>query len=258
MKALLLSATLFVLALPGCSEQARDQGGGALGGGAEQMSYGYTYRFALPGDVVTQTQDRHVAMCDQLGPGRCRMQEMHRSANTGSSDGSTRFAVASGDARKFGQDLIAPVTSVNGTMTSREFEAENVSKQIAEAQAKTVEKDNVANRTMLMEAQGRIATSTIWVYYDGKTAFGEEVGAAFADAGETMRSSIIALIYVLSAVLPWALVFGVIFLIVRAGFRRFRAAFPRAGGSTARYQAPGRPHEPLVAAPLVQPDDRAS
>ena len=257
LKALLLSLTALILALSGCSKQSGDQGEAMSGGDAQQMSYGYSYRFSLPDNVVTQAQDRHIAMCDQLGNARCRMQEMHRSAGTGSSNGSTRFVIASGDARTFGQNLIAPVTSLNGTMTSRAFEAEDVAKQIAAAQAKAIEKDNVANRTTLAEAQSRIATSAIWVYYDGKTTFGKQVGAAFGDAGETMLSSIIALIYVLSAVLPWALVFGVMILVVRAGIRRFRAAFPRTG-STARRQNPGRLDEPLAPAPLVKPENRVS
>ncbi|PTQ60072.1 hypothetical protein C8J45_11323 [Sphingomonas sp. PP-CE-3G-477] len=218
------------------------------------MSYGYSYHFTLPGDVVTQAQDRHIAMCDQLGLSRCRMQEMHRSAGTGSSDGSTRFVVASGDARKFGQDLIAPVASLNGTMTSREFEAEDLSKQIADAQAKAGEKDTVASRMTLAEAQNRVVTSAIWVYYDGKTAFGEQIGAAFGDAGETMRSSIIALIYFLSAVLPWALVLGLMFFVLRAGVRRFRDMFPRARGSGLQHQERNRLDERFAHDPQVPPD----
>lgn len=218
-----MSVLPIVLVLAGCSKAPDPNKSSRLqGGDAAQMSYGYSYRFALPGDVVTQAQDRHVALCDQMGSARCRLQEMHRSAGTGSSAGSTRFVVASGDARRLGQALIAPVTGLHGTMTSREFEAEDVSKQIADAQAKAGEKDNAANRTAVAEAQDRVATSSIWVYYEGKTGFGEQLGGAFGDAGETMRTSIIALIYVLSAVLPWALVLGVLFFVVRAALRRVR------------------------------------
>lgn len=256
---LLMASAVFGLALSGCSPQGHDSGGDALVvSDAAQMSYGYTYHFTLPGDAVTQAQDRHIAMCDQLGSARCRMQEMHRNADTGSSGGSTRFVLASGDAQKFGQDLIAPVTGLSGTMTSREFEAEDVSKQIADAQAKAGEKDNAANRTTLADAQNRVATSAIWVYYDGKTAFGEQIGAAFGDAGETMRSSIIALIYFLSAVLPWALVFGVIFFVARAGIRRFRDMIPGGRRHAGRRQDRNRVDEAFAHDPSVSSDDRLS
>lgn len=245
-----MSVLPIVLVLAGCSK-APDPNkiSRVQGGDTAQMSYGYSYRFALPGDVVTQAQDRHIALCDQMGTARCRLQEMHRSAGTGSSGGSTRFVVVSGDARRFGQALIAPVTGLHGTMTSREFEAEDVSKQIADAQAKAGEKDSVANRTAVAEVQDRVATSSIWVYYEGKTGFGERLGGAFGDAGETMRTSIIALIYVLSAVLPWALVFGVLFFVVRAAFRRVRMQFSQ------RYE--GRSRRPVNEADLRR-DDRAS
>ncbi|WP_380785030.1 hypothetical protein [Sphingomonas sp. R86521] len=250
MKKLIVSVLPIVVVLAGCSK-APDAGNGlpVRGGDAAQMSYGYTYRFALPGDVVTQAQDRHIALCDQLGTARCRMQEMHRNAGTGSSAGSTRFVVASGDARRFGQALIAPVTALQGSLTSREFEAEDVSKQIADAQAKAGAKDSVANRTAVAEVQDRVATSSIWAYYDGKTSFGEQLGGAFGEAGETMRSSIIALIYVLSAVLPWALVLGVLFFVMRAAFRRVRMLFPRAYDSRSR--------RPVTEADLPR-DDRVS
>lgn len=260
MKASILASALIILALSGCSEQSRDQGGGPSGGGNEaaQMSYGYTFRFTMPGDVVTEAQDRHIAMCDQLGAARCQMQEMRRSAGPGDSDGSTRFVVASGDARKFGQDLIAPVTSLKGTMSSRDFEAEDVSTQIADAQAKAAEKGDATNRATLTAARNRVVTSSIWVYYAGKTAFGQQIGAAFGDVGETMGSSIVALIYFLSAILPWALAFGVIFFVVRAIFRRMRTMFPGARGAGSLRPDHDRSSDQLAQAPQAERDKQLS
>lgn len=258
MKTSIVFAALITLVLSGCSEREQGKSPSRARGEAAEISYGYTFNFALPGNVVTQAQDRHIAMCDQLGPGRCQMQEMRRSADSGNSDGSTHFVVASGDARKFGQDLVAPVTSLNGTLTSRAFEAEDVSKQIADAQAQAAEKNNAANRAALTTAQSRVATSSIWVYYAGKTAFGEQVGSAFGDAGETMGSSIVALIYFLSAALPWALAFAVIFFVVRAIFRRVRTLMPgaRAKGSPSPNHPRSGDQHPPVAQAEAEADNR--
>jgi len=225
MKRTLLSALLVAAMLAGCS---RNDGATADGASdaetakAPLIAYGYTYRFALPGTAVGHAQDRHIALCDRLGPARCRMLEMHRTAGTSGDSGSLRFAVAAADARGFGAALVSPVTSLGGALTSRDFEAEDLSAQQAEAQAKVAEKNNVANRTALSGLRDRLDLSTVWVYYDGTTRFGTRIGVAFADGGETLTSSVVALIYFLAGAIPWVVVLGLLFLIARAATRRFR------------------------------------
>jgi hypothetical protein len=224
----LLSALLFALVLAGCSGKESGADGSSSGeiAKAATIAYGFTYRFALPGAAVGQAQDRHIALCDQLGPARCRMLEMHRSAGASNTGGSLRFAVAAGDARRFGSALAAPVVRLGGELTARDFEAEDVSGQQAEAQAKVAEKNDVANRSALSSVRDRIALSTIWIYYDGKTGFGEQIGDAFAAGGETLTSSVVALIYFLAAAVPWVVVLGLMFLVARAISRRLRRTRP--------------------------------
>ncbi|RYE76021.1 MAG: hypothetical protein EOO80_13915, partial [Oxalobacteraceae bacterium] len=111
---MLASVLLMGTALAACSNRESEQAGQAgqaegLGDTKALVAYGYTYRFTLPGAAVNEAQDKHMTLCDQMGPGRCRMLEMHRSTSARGSDGSTRFMVLAGDARKFGQDLTAPV-----------------------------------------------------------------------------------------------------------------------------------------------------
>jgi hypothetical protein len=212
-----------VLALWGCSKA--EHGGGSPSGDVVAQSavaYGFTYRFALPRAAVDQAQDRHMALCDRLGPARCRMQEMHGSVGEGSTGASTRFAVAAGDARRFGQELLPTIEALGGTLQSRDFEAEDVARQRSDAQAKVAEKGSAANQAALAAVQDRVAISTVWAYYEGKAGFGEQTGAAFAAIGDTLTTSVVMLIYFLSGVLPWALALVVIVSLDRAGLRLVR------------------------------------
>lgn len=221
MKILLASVLLIGTALAACSSRESDQAGQtgeaeSLGDTKALVAYGYTYRFTLPGAAVNEAQDKHMALCDQMGPGRCRMLEMHRSTSPRGSDGSTRFMVLAGDARKFGRDLTSPVAALGGELSSRDFEAEDVTKQTAEATAKVAEKNNADNRAAAGNLRERVETSTVWAYYSGTEGFWSQVGAALSSGGETLTSSVVALIYFLAGALPWVVVLGTIFLIVRA------------------------------------------
>jgi hypothetical protein len=219
---MLASVLLMGTALAACSNRESEQAGQAesLGDTKALVAYGYTYRFTLPGAAVNEAQDKHMALCDQMGPGRCRMLEMHRSTSASGSDGSTRFMVLAGDARKFGQDMTAPVTALSGELASRDFEAEDVTKQTAEAAAKVAEKNNADNRAAAGSLRERVETSTVWAYYSGTEGFWSQVGAALSSGGETLTSSVVALIYFLAGALPWVVVLGTLFLIVRAISRR--------------------------------------
>jgi hypothetical protein len=244
MKRLLASVLLMGTALAACSSRESEQAGQAesLGDTKALVAYGYTYRFTLPGAAVSEAQDKHMALCDQMGPSRCRMLEMHRSTSASGSDGSTRFMVLAGDARKFGQDLTTPVTALGGELASRDFEAEDVTKQTAEASAKVAEKNNADNRAAAGNLRERVETSTVWAYYSGTEGFWNQVGAALSSGGETLTSSVVALIYFLAGALPWVLVLGAIFVIVRTISRRV----PRRAKPDRIVPAASRPPEETV------------
>ena len=150
------------------------------------------------------------------------MQEMHRSVGPTDFGGSLRFIVARDDARRFGQALLPPVTSVGGVLKSRDFEAEDLAGQQNEAAAKVAEKNDAANRAALSGLRQRLLMSSIWIYYDGTAGFGKRIGDAFGAAGETITSSLVALIYFVAGALPWILVFGLGFFVVRLIVRQAR------------------------------------
>ena len=231
---------LIAISLAACSKRTESAGGDAPGGsnavgekaGAPEVAYGYSYRFSLPSSAVTQAQDRHIALCDQMGQARCRLQEMHRSTDRTSSSGSIKFIIVSNEARQFGTALVAPVTTLGGELQSRDFEAEDVSKQIAAGEQKVAAKPTVDNQTALAEVRERVATSPVTVYYENSAGFGEQVGNALGAAGETLTSSVSALIYFLAAALPWAIVFTVLFFGIRAIVRQTRRMLSRSAAGT--------------------------
>ncbi len=236
MRMMLTPALLVSIALAGCSKaehERADAGAPASGDAAHgpTIAYGFTYRFALPGKAVGAAQDRHVAVCDRMGPARCQIQEMHGSSGTSGSSASTRFVVTAGEARGFGQELLRPVGALGGELTSRDFEAEDLSRQSVDAAAKSSEKSNTENRSALAAVRERLETSTVWVYYSATAGFGEQVGGALGAAGETLTDSIVALIYFLSAATPWAIVLGAIFFIGRTIMRRAARMMSRRGGA---------------------------
>jgi hypothetical protein len=231
MKRALASVLLMGSIVAGCSSQEGEPGSEAQIAGdakAPLVAYGYTYRFSLPGAAVSEAQDKHIALCDEMGPQRCRMLEMHRSTSADRSDGSTRFMVLAGEARKFRQDIVPPVTALGGELSSRDFEAEDVTRQTADATAKVAEKNNTDNRTAAANLRERVETSTVWAYYSGTEGFWVQVGAALGAGGETLTSSVVALIYFLAAALPWVVVLGTLFLVARAVSRRFASRRNRA------------------------------
>jgi len=240
MKTIFVSSLLLVLALAGCSQPSPESGPEqrTLSNAVAQIAYGYTYRFALPVAAITQAQDLHIAQCERLGPAQCRMQEMHRSAGTSDTGGSIDFVVARAVARPFGDALLAPVRNLHGTLTARDFEAQDVTKQIAEAQAQAAEKNTAANRTAVTDARAQVETSTISVYYTGTASFGEQTGAALEASGDTFTYSIVALIYVLSAALPWIVVLFLLVIAFKAVRRWLRRQFPQ--WSAARSPSPYR------------------
>jgi hypothetical protein len=234
---------LIALSLSACSRRTERISGGEGNSTAEmtgpsEVAYGYTFRFALPSSAVTQAQDRHIALCDQMGQARCRLQEMHRSTDRTSSSGSIKFLVVSSEARQFGNQLVAPVTALKGELQSRDFEAEDVSKQIAAGEQKVAAKPTVDNQIALADVRERVATSPVTVVYENSAGFGEQVGNALGAAGETLTSSVSALIYFLAAALPWAIVFTLLFFGIRAIVRRTNRMLARPAIGTAEAPTP--------------------
>ena len=268
-------AILFLPALAACGQateqsaapEAREAAqspprAGAPGTAAEiavalpRIAYSYSYAFRLPAPAVTRVQDSHVALCDRLGPARCRIVDLRRGAGSGDFvQGSLKLQVAAPIARAFGARLIAAASGEGGETIDEAIEAEDLSKQMIDTEARirtkqaladrlnvllatrsgniqqAVEAERAVNaaqeeleqaRAWLVEMRGRVAMSTMDVRYQSGSplsgGFSEPVRDAFAEVAALTGKSIGMIVVLLAAVLPWA----ALLLAGLWGVRRYR------------------------------------
>lgn len=263
------------LALAGCSA-APDGGGAPAAGEAKeamvaaapdvpsdtpikvsvpQIAYTYRYGFILPAAAVAGVQDRHLAMCDRLGVGRCHVLAMQRAS--GGDDvaaGSMTLVVAAGVARRFGDDLARAAAEQGGRRNDSRIEAQDLSKQIVDTDARLRSKQALADRLMSMlqtrsgsvadlvaaekavagvqeeidaarswlaEARGRVAMSTFELSYGSRDdPVLSPLRRAVDDFGRSFGESLGFLVMLVSGLLPWAIAIGVLLLVVRLVRRR--------------------------------------
>ncbi|MES2498161.1 MAG: DUF4349 domain-containing protein [Pseudomonadota bacterium] len=271
-------ALAVVLALTGCSKQAPDGGSrqeasdvaepsAAKGGAGEaikasmpQIAYVYRYAFEIPAEEIPTVIGRHIATCDRMGPARCRVLDMRSATSDGTSTGgSLKLIVEAGQARSFGASLAKVVTAGGGKQSDSSIEAEDLSKQIVDTEARLRSKQALAERLMgllnnrngpvadlvaaersvasvqeeidaaqswLAEARGRVSMSTVEISYGADGAVGAGFWAplksSFRDMSGFFGQSLSLLIMLIAALLPWIVVAGGIFFGVRWLRPRFR------------------------------------
>jgi len=229
---------------------------------APQIAYTYDYGFRLNPDAVVTVQEAHLRLCDQLGPLRCQVSQMERSAGEGDHvRGSLTLLVAAPIARRFGDQLIAAAAKAGGEAVERQITAEDLSKQIVDVDARIRTKETLVNRlTTLLETRsgniaqaveaeravngaqeeleqaraeiaamrGRVALSTIKVEYDSSRRLGggflRPVRSSLSAMGSLFGQSISVLVTLIAVLLPWALLGGLIWWIVRHIHARRRLA----------------------------------
>jgi Domain of unknown function (DUF4349) len=234
---------------------------------APQIAYSYTYGYRLSEDDIGAVQQKHIALCDKLGAARCRVVSMKRAANDGEFvEASLSLQVDAKIARSFGQTLDKAVSDTGGETSSRDIEAEDLSKQMVDTAARIRAKEALTDRLLLLlknrtgkvgelveaerafadaqeeldaartwmaEMQQRVALSKIEISYNGRSPSGgglwQPVRDSLAAAGQILGSSIGVLIGFILAVLPWLLLLsGLIWLSRRFGwFRNIRLRRPR-------------------------------
>jgi hypothetical protein len=234
---------------------------------APQIAYIYSFGYRVPADAVPQVQRQHVAMCDRLGAARCRIVSMNRDSGDGQFvRAALSLVVDARIARAFGDRLDAAVTGSGGAVSTRGTQAEDLSKQIVDTEARLRGKQALAERLLallanrqgkvgelveaerayaqaqeeldaarswLAEMRGRVSMSRLDIDYasDGPEGGGmwQPVRSSVAEAGQVFGSSIAALITLTLALLPWLLVLGGSIWMIRrlGGLKRFRLPLRR-------------------------------
>ena len=235
---------------------------------APGVAFNYHYAFRVPNAKIAAVQEEHAQMCEKLGLDHCRITGM-RYRLTGDNEISAMlaFKLDPALARNFGKDGIAAVARAEGMLVDSEItgtdagavitDANRQSAQLRDELTKVEEQlkrpglsaserteltEEAANLREQMrgtantrtEARDSLATTPMVFEYgsgnlipgfDGRSPLREAIGTA-ASSFMTMVSF---LIIAIGALLPWAMLGGLGFWIVRAIHRRL----PRTGKDAA-------------------------
>lgn len=208
-----------------------------------QIAYTYTATYALDDADIAPVQAGHVALCRRLGPARCLVVKTSLTGaerGGGTAGGETDILVDARIAADFGRRLDAMSQATGGSVAGRTLEAEDVTKQLIDTDARVRAKQALADRLLglirqtnarvadLVAAERafaetqeeldaarslqsalrqRVAMSEIHRTYvsTSTNSASAPIRRSIGDIGETLASSIAALVNVLVAALPWLL-----------------------------------------------------
>jgi hypothetical protein len=234
---------------------------------APQIAYSYIFGYELDEGRISEAQQAHVKMCDTLGVEKCRIVSMKRVAQQGQfSSASLALQIDAKLARNFGEKLDATITEKGGESASREINADDLSKEMVDTEARIKAKQALADRLMILlknrsgkvgelveaerafaeaqeeldaartwlrDMQQRVSMSKIDITYSSYTPVGgglwQPIRSALASVGQTMGESVGAAVTFVVMVLPWIFLIWVsLWLMKRFGWiKQIRFPWPR-------------------------------
>lgn len=244
-----------------------------------QIAYSYTVSYVFDRPTVARVQGEQLALCRGLGNARCMVvrSTLHAPGIGGGTNAGVAADVAAGaaddvamllvDARLvtgFNQRLDALARAGGAQLSERQSTAEDVTRQVIDANAKVRAKQALADRllTIIRSAKGnvgelvqaerayattqeeldaarqeqaslaqRVAMSpvTINYRYDDPSASRGVITNSLRSAGDTLANSLAAMIDVLVAALPWLVLGGGVWLLMRRIARKRGWRRPRWG-----------------------------
>jgi len=224
---------------------------------APRIAYTYGYSFRLDRDRIAAVQERHLALCRRLGAALCRVTAMQRGETAGGDAGaSLKLQVSAALADRFGNGLVAIASEGGGETVDRSIAAEDLSRQMIDSEARirtrevliqrltillqtrsgnieqavaaerainAAQEELEAARAALAEMRGRVAMSAVEIAYATRGAApvpANPVVEALRQVTSTASSSLGAMILIVGLIMPWAIVGGLLFLLVRKVLRR--------------------------------------
>lgn len=221
-----------------------------------QIAYAYTFGYTLDDTAIAPAQAKATALCARLGQRRCLVvkSDLTRNPDAGGS-GSLSVLIDARLATRFGTELDRIAAAAGGEAAQRHVEAEDVTKQIVDTDARVRAKQALADRLLAIirtsngrvgdlvaaeksyaevqeeldaarslqaELRQRVAMSRIDITYGSVRSEGTwgPVTRAFDGLTGSFASSIGAAITFVVVAIPWALLLaGVIWLLRRIGWR---------------------------------------
>ena len=223
-----------------------------------QLAYTYTLGYRLADGAIGPVQAGHVAQCTALGSARCRIISSNLSSNGepgGTAHGQAVFLIDARLARAFIARLDAATDRAGGTQSDRTVEAEDVTTQIIDTDARVRAKQALADRLVGLikstnakvgdlvaaeqayadtqealdaarsnqaELRQRVAMSRVTVDTSSTAAAGAwaAVAQSVDSVGATLAASVAALVTFVVGALPWGLLLaGLIWGARRRGWR---------------------------------------
>ncbi|WP_294243579.1 DUF4349 domain-containing protein [uncultured Sphingomonas sp.] len=240
-----------------------------------QIAYSYTVSYVFDRPTVAQVQGEQLALCRGLGNARCMVvrSTLHAPGIGGGTNAGVAARAADDvamllvDARLvtgFNQRLDALARAGGAHLSERQSTAEDVTRQVIDANAKVRAKQALADRllTIIRSAKGnvgelvqaerayattqeeldaarqeqaslaqRVAMSpvTINYRYDDPSASRGVIANSLRSAGDTLANSLAAMIDVIVAALPWLVLGGGVWLLMRRIARKRGWRRPRWG-----------------------------
>ena len=230
-----------------------------------RIAYSFTVTYAFDRRTVGQVQGRQLALCRGLGPTRCLVVKSTLNAPGPEDHVVTDEAVMLVDARLAGEinrRLDALATAGGATLANHQVEAEDVTRQVIDTDARVRAKQALAERLLaiirsgagkvgeLVEAERAYATTqeeleaargeqaelaqrvamsrvTISYAFDDTPGRNSPVRASLATAGETLTASLAVLITAAIAVLPWVAAGALVVALLRWVRRKRGWRWPR-------------------------------
>ena len=229
-----------------------------------RIAYIYRVGYRLPGEAIPALQQAHVTLCDTMGAARCQVGGLQRSGGEAEQgEGTLKLRVESKSARAFLDSLNKAASDKGGRPVDTAIEAEDVSKQMVDAEARIRQRELLVGRlteilrtrqgsvadlvaaeravaeaqeeldqgkAWLAELKGRVAFSTIDIGYNAQAVeaggFGAQLGDTLADSGSLFLIGLRGLLTVLIVLAPWGLLFGPLVWLALRWRRRRKAASP--------------------------------
>lgn len=221
---------------------------------APDVAFGYRYNFGLAADRIASVQQRHAALCEEMGAARCRITGMTYTGRDNDVRADLNLVVEPGLAHRFGEQAMAGVREAEGRLIDSQVTGRDVGsgirgttrtiaqleEQLAELEAQiarggstgTIRDLNVAAANLRQQLQSlrnnrsnardELATTPIALSYrSGAFATGTpDFGGAMASAWGQVRWIAYGLFMIAVMLSPWLLGAGAIWLGVRALRRR--------------------------------------
>jgi hypothetical protein len=222
---------------------------------APGVAFNYRYAFRLPNAKIASVQEEHAQMCEKLGINRCRITGMrYRLENERDISAMLAFKLDPSVARQFGKDanllvgkaegmLVdseitgidagAAITQANRSLAQLQDQLNIVTSRLQQKSLSNTEREQLADEAAALRDQMRatgqekaeskesLATTPMMFNYGSGSIIpgfddsGSPIRDAFATAVRSFVTMVSFVIMALGALIPWALVGGLVWWIVR-------------------------------------------